>query len=66
MNNDKKSKKNLDNMFQSVSVTLTDGRIFSFTGKAFCQEDDILYIEKIEFTQPEPIPDGCSFGVIEK
>lgn len=66
MSNHKKSKNNLDNMFQCVSVTLTDGRVFSFTGKAFCREDDILYIEKIEFTQPEPIPEGCSFEIIKK
>jgi len=57
MNNQKKPQ-----MMQSVIITLSDGRIVNFTGKAVVDAEPEVRIRDIKFTLPEPLPEGCDFA----
>lgn len=53
-------------MRQSVIITFSDGTIGTFTGPAVVSEDKPVQISDIVFTSPQPLPDGCTWDLIEK
>ena len=54
-------------MYQNVIITLSDGTVCTFTGKAFVVNPDmeIRSIKNIEFTNPKPLPEGYAFELME-
>lgn len=60
---------NLDNMeyYQTVILTLEDGRRCVFTGPAITEvgETPLLKIVKVQLTMPAKLPDGCKLEVME-
>jgi hypothetical protein len=56
------SKSKKKDLMQSVILTFSDGTTATFTGKAVASElDPARFITNIEFTQPEPLPEGTYF-----
>lgn len=55
----------LENTWQSVIITLDDGTVAIFTGKAICKRGDARQIVDIRFTEPKPLPDDCSWGSLQ-
>lgn len=47
------------NLYQSVYVTLQDGRVGMFSGPAFINNGDV--VENIAFTQHMAMPDNCTW-----
>ena len=47
---------------QSVVITFSDGSKATFTGPAVCFEGEEKRIQDIYFTEPKPLPEGCSWG----
>ena len=54
--------------YQSVIVTLSDGRKGTFTGAVLVESKDTMkaWITDIQFTCPKPLPAGAMFGKIEE
>ena len=53
--------------FQTVIVTLSDGRRGVFSGSALVTEKDRkkgVAVINIEFTLPKPLPDGYTFDPV--
>jgi alpha-acetolactate decarboxylase len=49
-------------MYQIVMLTLSDGRVVSFTGKAFCEKtDEDVTVVNIQITEPMPLPNDMRF-----
>lgn len=53
--------------YQSVIITLDDGRTGVFTGRVFVElaDEGKNRITGIKFTEPRVLPDGCSFEELE-
>lgn len=52
--------------FQTVILTLTDGRRVKYTGRAQIDPDDgDARVVGIEITRPVPLPDGCKWDDIK-
>lgn len=53
--------------WQSVIITLDDGRVGVFTGRVLVDTDDEHQrrVADIKFAAPRPLPDGCSFDLLE-
>ena len=56
----------MKNKYQMVVITLSDGSVIYFTGKAQVPEDTLLSIDSIRFTVPKDLPEGMSFGIMEE
>jgi hypothetical protein len=54
-------------MYQNIIITLSDGTICTFTGKAFVPnpEKETRSIKNIQFTIPKPLPVGYAFELME-
>ena len=54
-------------MYQNVIITLSDGMVCVFTGKAFVTNPDKerRRIRNIQFTVPKPLPVGYAFELME-
>lgn len=53
--------------FQTVIVTLSDGRIGVFSGRGFVTEKDRkrgVSVISVEFSLPRPLPEGYTFGPV--
>lgn len=51
-------------MLQSVTLTFADGKKATFTGPAVLFEGQTKVVS-IEFGEPRPMPEGCSWGNLE-
>lgn len=49
-------------MIQTVWVTFSDGTRACFSGRAVAYVGDTRTIRDIAFTEPKPLPPGCTFG----
>lgn len=56
-------KKNND--IQVVAITLSDGEIITFSGKAKVYPGDTRSIVDTIFSKPKPLPDGVEWEAIE-
>jgi hypothetical protein len=55
-----------EKLFQTVIITLSDGREAAFTGEVLVAEkSDDLSVTGINFLKPMPLPEGCVFEQIE-
>ena len=54
--------------YQLVWITFSDGRKACFVGQAVVREKDAqaLRVVDIKFTEPKPLPAGCSFEQMPK
>lgn len=52
--------------YQEVIITLDDGTKLSYTGEANLYPGDTRSVRNIQFTEPRPLPEGCSFGPIQE
>jgi len=55
--------------YQTVTLTLSDGRVGTFTGPVLVSREDEkkhLFVTKEQFSYPKPLPAGASFGKIGK
>lgn len=54
-------------MYQSVILTLNDGRKGRFLGPAlvFKKDKGVKTVVDVQFTEPKPMPNGMSFEVIK-
>ena len=54
------------NQYQTVTLTLSDGRKLNFSGRAAIDvgDEDKLKVVGIEFSKPRPLPQGMNFSVI--
>lgn len=50
--------------YQSVVLTFSDGTVAVFGGPVVCRPGDTRRITKIAFTEPEPLPEDCSWGLL--
>jgi hypothetical protein len=50
---------------QSVVITLDDGTMGTFTGRAITRKVEQRRIRDIKFTEPRKLPEGCEFGEID-
>jgi hypothetical protein len=58
----KKKGSGLDGMYQNVLITLDDGSVHTFSGRAFSSgKNEKREIKKIQFTLPKPLPFGLAF-----
>lgn len=48
-------------LYQNIILTLSDGSVHVFTGKAFTVEGETRTIKDTKFTVPKPLPEGCAF-----
>ena len=46
---------------QSVYITLDDGTVAQFSGRAVCDIGDTRVIKAIQFGEPRELPEDCSF-----
>jgi len=53
-------------LYQNVIITLSDGSVHIFTGKAFSRFGEERRITSIKFTEPKPLPPGYEFEPIPK
>ena len=55
-----------DNLYQLLVVTLSDGRVGTFMGKALVSEEDIKNGVRadFEFIKAKPLPDDCKFELL--
>lgn len=53
--------------WQSVIITLDDGRVGVFTGAVLVDTGDEhkRRVADIKFAAPRPLPDGCTFDLLE-
>lgn len=56
----------MNQQIQSIVVSLSDGTQGVFTGPALVSPDDERTITNIQFSEPAPLPDGCSIGVLDE
>lgn len=55
-----------EKLFQTLIITLSDGREAAFTGEVLVEEkNDDLRVTGINFLKPMPLPEGCVFESIE-
>ena len=52
--------------YQCVVITLSDGTKASFIGQAIAKEPETRKIVNIQFTRPQKMPPGTTFGSIEQ
>ena len=48
-------------LFQTVILTLSNGKKGSFTGKVLVRPEDAVAVTDIQFTFPRELPRGCAF-----
>ena len=48
-------------MYQNIILELADGRLVRATVPAFCHIRDKVSVRDIRVTNPEKLPDNCSF-----
>ena len=51
----------LERKYQNVVLTLDDGSVAIFSGKAICFPGETRRIKNIEFTEPKDLPENYSF-----
>jgi len=56
--------KTTSEMIQGVVITFDDGATATFTGPAVCFDGDKRKISDIYFTEPKPLPAGCSWVAV--
>ncbi len=52
--------------YQTVIITLSDGRVGSFTGPVLIEAKDDLLVERIQFVEPRSLPEGYVLGIIDE
>ena len=54
--------------YQSVLITLSDGTIGRFTGEVLVRAHEIrnLIVADVKFTEPQELPEGCSFKMLKE
>ena len=50
-----------DSLYQTITLVLSDGRRFIYTGRVQIDPDEPLRVTSIEVTRPRPLPDGGSW-----
>jgi len=58
------SPKTLEGKYQTVVITLSDGSVHQFTGKAFTKRGDTRTITDVKFTAPKKLPNDVIWGEI--
>lgn len=53
-------------MMQNCLITLSDGSVHVFTGRAFSRKNEIRKVTKIQFTYPYPLPSSLRFATKEE
>jgi predicted RNA-binding Zn-ribbon protein involved in translation (DUF1610 family) len=51
-------------MYQDVVITLSDGTVAVYTGKAVCFSGETRFIDKIQFTEPKALPPDHYFEIM--
>ena len=55
--------------YQTVIITLSDGRIGTFVGKVIVNPDEVNsmdgFVTSVEFTYPQELPEGYSLEELE-
>jgi hypothetical protein len=54
--------KKLIEKYQTVVITLSDGSVHQFTGKAFTKRGDTRTVVDIKFTDPAKLPTDVKWG----
>jgi hypothetical protein len=55
-----------ESMYQNALITLSDGSVHIFTGKAFSSgKGEVRRITNVQFTIPKPLPFGYAFELVE-
>ena len=52
--------------YQTCILTLSDGEIIYFTGKAVLLEGDTRRVTNVKFTTPLQLPKDCTFEQMDK
>jgi len=55
-----------ERMYQAVVITFDDGSTATFTGRAVVWPGEKRRTVKIQFTEPEELPEDCSFGFLDE
>ncbi len=53
-------------MYQNIILELTDGRLIRATVPTFCHIGDKVSVQDIRVTNPERLPENCSFEKEDK
>lgn len=53
-----------DREYQRVIITLDDGSTGVFTGRVLGRPGDARQIVSIKFTEPQQLPEDCSWGLM--